>query len=109
MSRSAIIIIAALFIILVPFLGFPRSWEPTLFFMAGGIILVLELSSVLSRAQDAFFHEYEITTDVYAERIQEKVVPRRSNRTAPIDGADAVDLEGDSVADTELPFEEREE
>ncbi|MFP4022226.1 MAG: hypothetical protein ACLFNN_00950 [Candidatus Paceibacterota bacterium] len=68
MSRSTIIITAAFFIILIPFLGFPREWEPVLFSVLGGVIIIVELYAVLARAQEAFFREYEIETDVYAEK-----------------------------------------
>ncbi len=68
MSRSTVIIVLAFFIILVPFLGFPRSWEPVIFFLSGGVIIFIELYAVLVRAQESFFRDYEINTDVYSEK-----------------------------------------
>lgn len=70
MSRSTVIIFLTFFIILVPFLGFPRSWEPFILLMSGGVIILIELYAVLVRAQDSFFRDYEIKTDVYSEKIQ---------------------------------------
>ncbi len=75
MSRSTVIIIMALFVILVPFLGFPRGWEPYIFLLLGGVIITIELYAVLVRAQRTFFRNYEINTEVYAERIQRKATP----------------------------------
>jgi hypothetical protein len=68
MSRSTVIIVLASFIILVPFLGFPRDWEPVIFFLSGGVIIIIELYAVLVRAQESFFRDYEINTDVYSEK-----------------------------------------
>ena len=66
------IITSAFLIVLMPLLGFPRSWEPKVLLLLGGIIIVIELYAVLSRAQDAFFRDYEVNTDVYTERIQKR-------------------------------------
>ena len=63
---------------LVPFLGFPRSWEPKIFIVLGGIIVVVEMYAVLARAQEAFFRDYEVNTEVYAERIQGRVTPKET-------------------------------
>ncbi len=40
--------------------------------------MVIELYAVIMRAQDAFFRDYEVNTEVYGERIQSKVVKRSS-------------------------------
>lgn len=80
MSRSTVIITSAFLIVLMPFLGFPRSWEPKVFLLLGGIIIVIELYAVLSRAQDAFFRDYEVNTDVYAEKIKKKTTPESNNK-----------------------------
>ena len=85
MSRSTLIVTAALFVMLLPFLGFPRSWEPTVLIVLGGIIVLVEMYAVLGRAQEAFFRDYEVNTEVYAERIQGKVSPKRDkSRDIPI-------------------------
>lgn len=78
MSRSTLIVAAAFFVMLVPFLGFPRSWEPNIFLALGGLIVIVELYAVLGRAQEAFFRDYEVRTEVYAERIQGRVRRKRS-------------------------------
>ncbi len=76
MSRSTFIIGAAFFIIFMPYMGFPRDWEPAVLLALGGFIIMLELYAVLIRARDSFFNGYEIQTDVYAERIQGRVTPK---------------------------------
>lgn len=68
MSRSAFIIIVAFFIVMTPFLGFPGSWYPNIFLVLGGLIITVELYTVFSRTQDAFFRGHEIETEVYVEK-----------------------------------------
>lgn len=80
MSRSTLIIAAAFFVMISPFLGFPRSWEPTVFVILGGVILLVELSAVLARAQEAFFRDHEVNTEVYAERVKRKTPSERDEK-----------------------------
>ncbi len=72
MSRSTVIIISSFLIILIPFLGFPRSWEPGIIFFLASVIILVELYAVLSRAQEAFFLDHEIVNDVYTEKVQKR-------------------------------------
>ncbi len=72
MSRSTVIITTAVLIILVPFLGFPRGWQPFIFLVLGGIIIAVEFYAVVVRAQHAFFRDYEVNTEVYSERAHGK-------------------------------------
>ncbi|MGM0482250.1 MAG: hypothetical protein ACQEP6_00080 [Patescibacteria group bacterium] len=80
MSRSTLIIVAAFFVMIVPFLGFPRSWEPKVLIILGGVILLVELYAVLTRAQEAFFRDYEVNTEVYAERIQGRITSKKNKK-----------------------------
>jgi len=69
MKKTSIIITLSLFIILIPFLGFPRSWEVIFFLVLGLAIIFLTLSlknKVSSKTDSPLQEESE---DVFTESV----------------------------------------